>query len=142
MESPYRLPDTRTLYTSLALGLLAAATALLPAWPTKAALFGALVIGPCCFWILLRSERWLSVFLCALVILPPLPIQLGDSGPHPALFVFSLGLLSASIHVRRWNEFAGSLGLLLCGFTGFLFFSVLSAAMSSGAEIALGSLSR
>ncbi len=142
MEVPYRLSDTRTLFASLTLGVFAATIALLPAWTAQAAVLSVLFIAPCCLWILLRSDRWLLVFLCALVILPPLPIQLGDSGPHPALLIFCLGLLSASVHIRRWNESAGSLGLLVIGFTGALFLSVISAAITSGAEIGWGSLSR
>lgn len=142
MSFLYPLPDCRSLYIPLALGLVAAAVALVPTWSAKAVLVASFAIVPFCWWILVRSYRWLAIFLCALIALPPLPIRLGDSGPHPALFVLCLGLLSAAIHIRRWDCIAGRLGLLLGGFTSVLFISVVMAALTSGADIAWGSLSR
>ncbi|MFL6414841.1 MAG: O-antigen ligase family protein [Bryobacteraceae bacterium] len=90
----------------------------------------------------MRSDRWLGIFLCALIALPPLPIHLGDSGPHPALLVLCLGLLSTAIHIRRRLYTAEGLGLMLIAFTAVLFLSVITAAITSGIEIAAGSLSR
>ncbi|MFL6446646.1 MAG: O-antigen ligase family protein [Bryobacteraceae bacterium] len=137
-----RLSEGRSVYVPIALGLLAACVSLLPSLPAKAAVLAPALIAPFCWWMLLESHRWLAVFLCSLIILPPLPIRLGDSGPHPALIVFCLGLLSTTIHVRRWGHCAGRLGFLLSSFTGVLLFSVITAALNSGTAIAIGSLSR
>src|SRR3954464_3083723 len=98
MDLPYRLPDRRSLYVSLALGSIAAITALVPSWTLKVVLLAPFVVVPSCLWWLLRAGRWLAFFLCGLIMLPPLPIQLGDSGPHPALLIVCFGLLSASVH--------------------------------------------
>ena len=142
MAFAHRSPDVRPVYISIALGFLAAAVALVPSSAAKVALLAPFAILPFCWWILLQSHRWLSVFLCALIVLPPLPIRLGDSGPHPALILFCLGLLSATIHIRRPKPSATRLGFLLCGFTTVLLLSVVTAALNSGAEVAFGSLSR
>jgi hypothetical protein len=142
MSSAYRALDDRTIYVSIALGFFAAAVALVPTWPAKAALFAPVLIVPVCWWILLASHRWLAVFLCALITFPPLPIPVGDSGPNPAILIVLLGVVSVSIHVRRWITTGGSLGLLFSVFTGILFLSAITAAITSGAEIGLGSLTR
>jgi hypothetical protein len=142
MDSIRISPDVRSLYASVALGIVAAAAVLLMTPVASATILSLLLLGSGCWWLLLRSHRWLIAFLCALIILPPLPIRLGDSGPHPALIVLCIGLLSIAIHLRPWNDMGGRLGLLLCGFTFCLLFSVLMAATNSGVEVALGSLSR
>lgn len=142
MELIRSSPDRGHVCVSVSLGILAAIAALLMPPVASATVLGVFVLFPGCWWLLLQSHRWLIAFFCALIILPPLPIHLGDSGPHPALIVLCLGLLSTAIHFRIWSDMGGRLGLLLCIFTFSLLFSVLMAAMNSGAEVALGSLSR
>lgn len=131
-----------SLSLSIAAGMLAAGTAILPSPLAKALALAPFVVAPLCWWILVRSHRWLFLFLPALIVLPPLPIRLGDSGPHPALVILCAGLLSAAIHIRPWTSRAGRLGLLLSGFTAILLLSVVTAAVNSGPEVAAGSLSR
>ncbi len=130
------------VYVSVALGLLVAAIAVVPSPLTKVLLLAPFIVAPFCWWVLVQSHRWLFVFLPALIVLPPLPIHLGDSGPHPALIFLCFGLLSAAIHIRPWKSVAGPLGFLLSGFTAVLLLSVITAAANSGLEVAFGSLSR
>jgi O-antigen ligase len=142
MDASDRLFQDRRPYAVLLLSLLSAAIALVPSWEGKLMLAAPFGIVLFCVWVLRRSDRWLIVFLCTLVVLPPLPIQMGDSGPHPSLLIFCLGLLSLCVHAQQWKRFAGVLGMLLCGFTGTLFLSILTAMITSGPEIGFGSLCR
>src|SRR4051794_30964757 len=63
----------------------AAAIAVAPGIPLKAALAAPALLAPLLFWTFQNPARWLALFLGAALLLPPLPIPLGDSGPHPAM---------------------------------------------------------
>ncbi|HZT31381.1 MAG TPA: O-antigen ligase family protein [Bryobacteraceae bacterium] len=94
------------------------------------------------WWILLRPQRWIPVFLCAAVLLPPLPIALGDSGPHPALLVAALGGFAGLLHLGEWRLRADAISLALGLLVAALVGSVALAALYSGPAIAAGSLAR
>src|SRR3954470_3680997 len=126
----------------IALGIWAAFIALVPTITAKLLWSAPIVIAALCWWCFLHPQRWLLLFLCALVVLPPLPIPLGDSGPHPALAILVFGLFICISQVHRFSGKVDPALKVLLTFTFALLVSVLSAAIVSGVEIAIGSLLR
>src|SRR6266568_8932978 len=94
----------RWLWVSIFLGVYSALIALVrtPA-AAIALLIPALLLG-IGWWIFTGSaNRWLLTFHCAAILLPPLPIALGDSGPHPCLLIAALGLVAGLLRLRDWR---------------------------------------
>src|SRR5579871_773313 len=87
-----RAPDRREVLTGITLGLYATLITLAPGIGMKAVLCAPL-IGVPLIWHLLKTPcAWLAIFLGCALLLPPLPIHLGDSGPHVALLFALAGL--------------------------------------------------
>src|SRR3954465_11260730 len=122
----------------IALGIWAAFIALVPTITAKLLWSAPIVIAALCWWCFLHPQRWLLLFLCALVVLPPLPIPLGDSGPHPALAILVFGLFVCAFRLHKWKTNFPPVTRYLLAFTAVLLISVLSAANTSGPDIALG----
>jgi len=97
------LTRPRWPWIPVTLGVYSALIAVLPdAW--RLALFAPLALSAIAWWILIGPpDRWLLAFLCAAALLPPLPIALGDSGPHPSIVLAALGLLAGLIRLRDWR---------------------------------------
>ena len=105
-------------------------------------LTGASLAAAGCLWLLRAPARWVIVFLIAAVALPPLPIAIGGSGPHPALLVALLGLLAGLFFLRTWRIPADSLSRALIVFFFVLLFSVAPAMVYSGLEVGMATLAR
>src|SRR5260221_4943209 len=75
-------------------GTCAAAIALAPSLAVKAVLVLPFALALVCWWTLAGRARWIALFFCAALLLPPLPLALGDSGPHVALLFAALGLIA------------------------------------------------
>ena len=95
-----------------------------------------------CLWLLRAPHRWVIVFLIAAVALPPLPIAIGGSGPHPALLVAILGLLAGLWFMRSWRIPGDSLSRALIVFFFVLLFSVAPAMVYSGFAVGVATLAR
>lgn len=126
----------------LLLGTWAAVVAALPDTTTKLLLAAPPPLAMAVWWILLEPERWISVLFFGLLLLPPLPIGLGNSGAHPAPAILLLGALSGVLRWREWRPWRGWLPTLLVLFWLTLFGSTALAAFYSGPEVAAGSLAR
>ena len=63
----------------------------------------ALLLLVAAWWILAGDGRWVLVFLAAALLLPPLPLPGGDSGPHPAVVVAALGLAAGLVRLPAWR---------------------------------------
>jgi O-antigen ligase len=134
--------DRREVFWGGSFGLYAAAVALVPSLPWKVALCAPLVLVPAMWWILGGATRWLALFFLSALLLPPLPIAIGNSGPHVALLFAAAGVLVGLLRVSQF-EFRGDwLGVSLLTLFIVLFASVAMAAIYSGWEIAAGSLAR
>jgi O-antigen ligase len=133
----------RWFWISAALGIYAALIGLVPDTPFRLALAApALLIG-IAWWVLAGgADRWLLTFLCAAVLLPPLPIPIGDAGPHPSLVIAALGVFAGLIGLRRWRIPATALSRSIILLFFLLLASVALAAIYSGILVALGSLAR
>ena len=107
-----------------------------------AALTAVLLAGALLLWFLQSPDRWLGLFFFAALLLPPLPIALGDSGPHVALVFAALGLFAGLLRFSAWRIRLDLLSIALVVFFGVLAASVAMAAVYSGLSIAAGSLAR
>jgi O-antigen ligase len=91
-------------------------------------------------WLLNAPHRWVAAFLVSALVLPPLPIELGNSGPHVCLLAALAGLLTGA--VKRWRIPTGPLARAFL----FLFFVLLASTCMapgvSGIAVAAGSLVR
>src|SRR5690348_849523 len=87
-------PERRELLTGLALGLYAVAIALAPGIAPRLLLCAPLILIPLARRLLATSTAWLTLFFVCALLAPPLPIRLGDSGPHVALLIAGAGLLN------------------------------------------------
>src|SRR5215471_7558276 len=104
MIAALRAHHRREHLVGVALGLYAALVALTPGIGLKAVLCAPLLAVPL-FWRILRGPNaWLAVFFACALLLPPLPIQLGDSGPHIALLFAASGLLVGFLRLSEWRS--------------------------------------
>jgi O-antigen ligase len=133
----------RWLWIAIFLGMYSALLALLP-HPSYVLLALAPVLLVCVPWWTLTGapDRWLLIFLCAAILLPPLPIALGDSGPHPSLVVAALGVLAGLIRLSDWRIPTGALSRSILILFFVLLLSSVLAALYSGLPVALGTLAR
>src|SRR5690349_16219053 len=109
-----RKPFLPTLLISLA----AASIALLPALAVP------LLLVLIAWWTLARPTRWIIACFAAALLLPPLPIPIGDAGPHPCLLFAALGLFFIPTLRIRLNALTALFAVLLA--------SVALAAIHSG----------
>jgi O-antigen ligase len=138
-------PQLERLHPSIAAALFgawAATIALTPDLAWKAALTLPALVVPVAWWTILLPGRWISLFLATALLLPPLPIAMGDSGPHVCVVFAALGLLATAFRAREWRLDLAGPGVALLALLGALLVSVSAAAWYSGAEAALGSLVR
>jgi hypothetical protein len=127
---------------AVALGLWAAAIALAPGSAVKGALASPAALLPVAWWTIARPGRWISLFLATALLLPPLPVAIGDSGPHLCLGFAALGVLAAAVWGRQWRLDLAGPGAALVALFGVLLVSVAFAAWRSGPIPAAGSLAR
>jgi len=126
----------------LALGLWAGAIALVPDNSVKILLVVPVALAALLCWTALRHHRWLIVFFVSLLLLPPLPGPLGDSGVHVAPLFAVLGLFVGLMWATEWRSGAHPLCISAAVFLAVLLESVAFAALYSGWQIAIGSLLR
>jgi hypothetical protein len=93
-------------------------------------------------WIVFAPNNWLPVFFVAALLLPPLPIAFGDSGPHLAAAFAAIGLFAGLLQLAQWRIRADCLLPAFAAFTGVLAASAALAAIYSGVSIAFASLVR
>ncbi|MBI2684886.1 MAG: O-antigen ligase family protein [Acidobacteria bacterium] len=127
---------------AILLGCYAAGVALAPSWTLRAAGAALLFALPASWWILSGANHWISAFLAAAILLPPLPIPIGNSGPHPSLLVAASGLVVGILRAREWTIRFDRLAASFLVFFSILLASTASAAFISGGGTALGSIVR
>ncbi len=136
------LAHPRRLGLAAALGVYAAAIAVAPKPATALVLAAPLVGLPLCYWVILKPHRWLPLFFAAALLLPPLPLGLGNSGPHPSLIFVGFGLLAGLWNLNAWRLDPAPLNRALLVFLLVLLASTAEAMFYSGLVVGLGSLAR
>jgi hypothetical protein len=126
----------------LLLGAWAAALAVAPTFEIRLALAAPAVLLPLSIWTLETPSRWILVFFAAALLLPPLPVAFGDTGPHASLWFAGLGLLAGVLWLPRWHIESSGLNRALLAFFVVALASVAPAALHSGTAIAAASLIR
>jgi hypothetical protein len=129
-------------YRALLIGVLAAAAILLESKLAIVAVCLALLAclaGP---WLLAGRTRWVAVFFCATILLPPFPIAFGNSGPHPAVVVALIGLFAGLLYLREWRLSFTPVTNAILLLTTVIFCSLGAAALYAGPVVALESLFR
>ncbi len=125
-----------------AIGIYSATFALLPsttarlAWTVPIALVAAL------WWMMSGAMRWVAVLLAFATLLPPLPVALGDSGPHPAMAAALVGVLIGLARLSEWRISLDAVTVTLCGLFIVLLGSVGTSVIFSGPVAAAGTLAR
>jgi hypothetical protein len=99
-----------------------------------------LIAIPLLWWMLREPSRWLMLFFLSALLLPPLPLNIGDAGPHVAILFAGCGLLVGLIHAvpLRMDRLSMSMVALLVAIAA----SVAMAAIYSGFLIAAASVAR
>jgi hypothetical protein len=132
----------RPYLAAASLGAWAAAIALAPGLPVKLVLAAPAVAIPVVWWTLRLPHRWLTLFFATALLLPPLPVSIGDSGPHLSLVFAGLGILAGALWIRDWRIELAGLGAPLAALLSVMLASVAMAAFTSGLAAAAGSLVR
>src|SRR5947209_2053913 len=102
MNSTFSKDTLARMPVSLLFGVWAAAIAVAPSLTAKAVLAAPAVLIPVACWTVHKPARWLAAFFAAALLLPPLPIQIGDSGPHVCLIFAALGLFAGVVWLGEW----------------------------------------
>ncbi|HUB82341.1 MAG TPA: O-antigen ligase family protein [Bryobacteraceae bacterium] len=142
MSSAARPREPTVVWGPLALGGWAAAIAVAPGLEIKLLLCAPAVLLALLWWSFEGPVRWLALFLGTALLLPPLPIAIGDSGPHPSLLFAAFGLVAGFLWAADWRIVPGALPSAFAVLFGILALSVGPAAIYSGAEAAVGSAIR
>lgn len=137
-----RIRDSRSWLVGIALGVYAALVAIAPGLFTKALLCVPLVAIPLVWFILQAPNRWLLLFFLTALLAPPLPIALGDSGPHVALLFAAAGLWIGLLRLSEWRFRVDAVAVALLTLLGLFLASVGAAAIYSGPNVAAASLAR
>lgn len=123
-------------------GAWAAAIAVAPGIAVKLVLASPAVLLPLTWWTLNQPARWIAAFFLTALLLPPLPIPIGDSGPHPSLLFAAIGLFGGVLWIGQWRIVRSGLNQAFIALLGALLASVALAAINSGLQAAAGSLVR
>jgi O-antigen ligase len=134
--------DRRELLVGLTLGLCATAIALAPGIIPKLVLCAPLILIPLAWRLLATSTAWLTLFFFCALLTPPLPIRLGDSGPHVALLMAGAGLFIGLLRLSEWRFLADPLASPILALWLVFASSVPLAALYSGPTVAVASLAR
>src|SRR5262249_52331931 len=124
----------------LAIALTASASVLF-LQPWQAATFVAVLAISPLLWVAFNG-RWLPMFLAAVILLPPLPLALGDSGPHASILIAGIGVLVGLARLDSWRLEWSALNAAFALFIAALALSLGFAVVHSGFAIAAGSAAR
>jgi len=132
----------RAAIVPISLGIWASAVALAPGTELKLALAAPLPLAALLWWVMQQPPRWMAAFFVCLLLTPPLPLPLGDSGVHMAPLAAALGILAGVISARGWRSIGHPLTIAFTVLLGVLFESAGLAGIYSNWTIGLGSLAR
>jgi hypothetical protein len=124
------------------IGIYAALMCVAPTPTSRLAIALPAVAAVAFWWVLGGAERWVLAFIGTALLLPPLPVAIGDSGPHVALLFAGLGLLAGAVGMSSWELRFGMADMAAIAFAGVLLVSVPVAMLYSGVEVAAGTLVR
>ena len=135
-------PRLRGIVPALALGVGAGAAVVSGSKAIQAG-FVASVISIPTVWMVISVERFgLKLLMASLLLLPPLPLPFGDSGPHPAAAVAALCVMAALIRLPEWRVPLTPVTLSWGALLAAMALSLGSALVNSGTGVAVASAAR
>jgi O-antigen ligase len=137
-----RARDPRQAFIGVGLGLYATMVALAPSLKSKVTLSAPLIAIPLVWRILSVPNLWLTLFLLCALLTPPLPIALGNSGPHVALLFACAGLFVGLVRLPEWRFRADPVAISLLTLGAVMLASIGMALIHSGIDIAAASFAR
>jgi O-antigen ligase len=136
------VPSTPRVWTALAIGLCAGILPLL----VRPALLWAVAAGVCflpiVWYAFCKPKQWPLLFCAAAIVLPPLPLPIGDSGAHVSVVIAAAGLLAGLATLADWRIQRNGLNLSLTALVGALAVSLGFAVLYSGLALAAASAAR
>lgn len=87
-------------------------------------------------------SAWIRLLLVTAALAPPLPLALGDSGPHVAILFAAVGVCAAVVRPAEWELRFSFLNTALLCWWATLALSIGPALVWSGPRIAAGSAAR
>ncbi len=108
----------------------------------KLALAAPAIVAVVIWFIIQRPQRWLALLFLFLLLTPPLPLGLGDSGVLTAPIFAALGILVGLLRMDEWRTSIPPLTATFAAFLVVLLASLSFAALYSGPDLALRSLFR
>ena len=132
----------RSAAPAIGIGAIAASTVVFLPPAGAGALTAALCLLPLAWYIFSAPYRWLPVFFSAALLLPPLPLPGGDTGPHPSLVLAALGMLAGMASLDRWRIRWTPAHTAFIALAFAMVLSLGFAALYSGVGIATASAAR
>ena len=127
---------------AIAIGVIAASSVVLLPLKGVTILTAALGLLPLAWYAFSVPYRWLALFFGAALLLPPLPLPGGDTGPHPSVVLAALGVLAGMARVDRWRIRWTPAHTALIALAFAMAVSLGFAALYSGLVIATASAAR
>ena len=124
------------LLAGVVLGAYGFAIALAPGFTAKGVLCAPLLAVPLIWWLLADTSHWLIAFFVAAWLLPPLPVTLGNSGPHVSLLFAGFGVWMGLACLRSWRFRLDGAALPIVLVLATLCLSLSMALLYSGPAIA------
>ena len=135
----------RRAVPAIGIGVIAASAILFLPVTGSGALAAILCLLPLAWYTFSVPHRWLAIFFAAALLLPPLPLPGGDTGPHPSVVLAAIGVLAGMAKLGQWRlrwtpvhtAFA-AIGFAMLASLGFAaLYSGVEIAGASGARVAL-----
>lgn len=141
--APAEASHARLALPAVAIALTTGTLAAAAKSPMPLALAAAALIGAPALWHAFAAPRgWPLLFCAAVILLPPTPLPIGDTGAHPSLLIAAAGLLAGLARAGKWRiqptALSASLAALWVAFAVSLGFAVFY----SGWAVAGGSAAR
>jgi len=132
----------RRAIPAVGIGALAASAIVLLPVTGAVAFTAALCLLPLAWYAFSAPYRWLAMFLAAALLLPPLPLPGGDTGPHPSLALAAIGALAGIASLDRWRIRWTPVHTAFAALAFAMVLSLGFAALYSGMAIAAASAAR
>jgi O-antigen ligase len=132
----------RRAVPAIGIGAMAASAVLLLPIVGATALTAGLCLLPLAWYVFSVPYRWLALFFAAALLLPPLPLPGGDTGPHPSVALAALGVLAGIANLDRWRIRWTPAHTAFAVLAFAMVLSLGFAALYSGVAIAAASAAR
>ena len=127
---------------AIGIGAIAASAIVLLPVAGASAVTLALCLLPLAWYVFSVPCRWLVMFFAAALLLPPLPLPGGDTGPHPSLLLAALGVVAGMASLDRWRIQWTPTHTAFTVLAFAMILSLGSATLYSGPAIAAASAAR